>query len=699
MFNEGNHFNILFSFLKKKGLARNLSKLLIGSIVLPILFIGIISVTSSYNSIISKSKDGFLSTTHSTGMYMDSIFKNVEQNIFQLITNNVLLDYYSETSTDYAKPVARENAQKMISNVMNTNNLISGIHIITDKETTITYPMDSVSFIYDFNKIKNSNWYKRIESANGRPIWFDNHFEAFDDISIKNGYKIDAYAISVGVSYIDIRTNKKIGVVIFDISEKQLKETLRNIKLSQNGFFLTLTPQDRIISSENTAFKITGQASFINNIKNNISENKNEGAFEAKIGSRALLVCYFHSTFSDLTYIGIVPLSDLLSAANGLRALIIIVSIIFTIIALAIAMYFASKIAFDIEKVTHTISTAASGDLRVNSNVKRNDEIGILSENFNKMTLQLRSLIKKGIDLSTQVNNSIENVSKIANEVSSITNDVSLEIQEIATGAGNQAEEANKILKSVTYFGDRINDVVSASNEMDSLSDEVNNYTNIGLETVKELSKWAEQTSKVTGSMISNINELSGYTKSIGRITNLLNNISEQTKLLALNASIEAAKAGEAGRGFSVVAAEIRKLADQSRNSTKDIEDILNKIIKQTDATQNVADDVENIIKGQEKSVLEVSKSLSNIITAMNKLSDKIEDINKSIHMIDNDKNEIIESIENISSISQETAASSEEVSSAAKEQLSSIGELKTLIDNLNNLAQDLKKAMEIFKV
>ncbi|MEZ0537158.1 methyl-accepting chemotaxis protein [Caldicellulosiruptoraceae bacterium PP1] len=692
---------LFISPFTKKGLSRKLALLMLGVILVPILIIGFTSVTTSYNTIISKSKESYLSTTHSSGMYFDLIFKNIENSTMQLMSNNTLMKYYSETSIldDFDKLQARQDAEKMVTNVMTTTDLISGIYILTTPETSIIYPTSSVTGIYDFKKLTESTWYKKIQSTVGGITWLNDHKENLDTIAEKNGYTIEPYAVVAARPFKDIRINSTIGVIMFDISEQKLKETLQMIKLSTHGFFFLLTPDNKVISPDNINVKLDINSPYVSAVTNKISEGKLDGTTEYIGGKNSALICYFKSPGTKWTYVGVVPFTDLLSSANGLRTLIILIAVIFTLTALIIGIYFASKLAFDVEKATEVLSHAASGDLTVTSNVKRNDEIGVLSNSFNTMAEQIRTIIKKGVDLSNQVTQAIANVAAIASETSTASNEVARAIQEIAEGSSNQAQEANKITERVSNFGNKINNVVKASTDMEKLSENVDKYTKNGFVLVDDLNKKSEETNKVTSVMLSSIKDLTTYTKSIGKITTLLSNISEQTKLLALNASIEAAKAGDAGRGFSVVAAEIRKLADQSRNSTKDIEDMLRKITTQVQNTEVAATNVDTIIKEQITSVQDVSKAFNKISSAMNALTLKIADINNSIQEIDNDKNEIIYSIESISAISEETAASSEEVSASTQEQLAAIEELNSMAEKLHALAQDLEKSMEIFKV
>lgn len=427
--------------------------------------------------------------------------------------------------------------------------------------------------------------------------------------------------------------------------------------------------------------------------------DKQSGAFDTVYSNQPFLITYSLIPDTPWAVIGMIPISQLMTSARKLEVISIVLTITFTLLALVLGIYFALRIVRDIEKITKAFEVAEKGDLTVKLDIQRYDEIGLMAHSFNNMTKNIKQLIEKGVTLSGEVTSAISTLSTVAGETAAASNEVAKAISEIAEGASNQAKEATGVVEVVSRFGEKIETIVESSSKMERLTQEVSNLSEKGENAVEVLSNVSLDTENITNTMISTINQLAEYSRSIGKIIQVLSSISEQTKLLALNASIEAAKAGEAGRGFAVVASEIRKLADQSKESTREVEDMIKRIVSQTKAAQDVADKVEDVIEKQNEAVKNVSEAFSSIKSAMDDLIDGIENINQSIMSIDKEKDTIVRSIENISAISQETAASSEEVSASTQEQLAAIEELRAMAESLNKLAQDLKEAMQVFKV
>jgi len=697
-----NFLSVFSGLTKKKGLTRKLGLLILSVIIIPILIIDIISITSSVNLVIGKSKESYLSATVSAGEFFNLLFKNVEDISLQLMSNDVIQKIYSESKSvtveEYEKYTLKSNAQNMLMNVLNTNNIISAIYIVTNKDTSLFYPTSGADYI-DFKKLPSARWYKNIMSKNGQAVWINDHKELFDDVLTKNNFQVTSYIISLGRPFRDVATANDIGVMLMDINDSRFKEHLANMAPSEHGYLIAISPEGKVIIPDEAQGKFNQNSKFINKVINNIKKGNLTGAFQTVENRKGYLVTFSNLEDTQWTFVGVIELADVVKAASKLRLLVILITVIFTLVAVMLGLYFAIKIVNDLEVVTNTMAVASKGDLRVQSNIKRDDEIGILSDSFNQMANNIKDLISKGVNLSEQVTTAISNVAAIATQTSTASNEVAKAIQEIAEGAGNQAKEASAVVESVAKFGEKIDMVVGASDVMDKLSDQVSEITQDGIKSVETLDRATQETVQIIDNMVKSIKQLGEYSRSINKIIQLLSNISEQTKLLALNASIEAAKAGDAGRGFAVVASEIRKLADQSKTSTRDVEEIIKQIIAQTKNAENVANAVEKIVGNQSKAVENVTDSFNNITSAMEELSEKIEAINQSINVLDKEKDEIIRKIENISAISQETAASSEEVSAATEEQLAAIEELSSMTERLSGLAQELAKAMELFKV
>jgi len=703
--NKRDFKELFLSFLKSGKLAKRFALLIACIVIVPIVIIDILSITMSVNSVISESKKSYLAATDSTARYFQLAIKTAQNNATQLMSNELIQRYYSESKQaaleDYEKMTLQSDASKALQNVLISNNMIAGIYILINKEKSLFNP--SLVFDIDYSKIKNTWWYKKIIDAGG-PTLIEAHDKEFDEIAQKNNANIPEYAFCIGLPFKDISTNETLGVMLLDVSKSWLRDQLQDTQISQQGgFMLAVSTQGKIVLPtewENNFKDVPNtNTEFVKEVISNIKAEKVSGAIKTIYSKQPYLITYSLIPDTPWAVVGMIPLTKLISSARKLEVLSIILTIIFTLIALVVGIFFALRIVKDIEKITKAFEVAEKGDLTVSLDIKRDDEIGLMAHSFNNMTKNIKQLIEKGVNLSSEVTSAISTLSTVAGETAAASNEVAKAISEIAEGASNQAKEATSVVEVVSRFGDKIETIVESSSKMEKLTKDVSELSEKGESVVEVLNNVSQDTVNITSTMINTINQLAEYSRSIGKIIQVLSSISEQTKLLALNASIEAAKAGEAGRGFAVVASEIRKLADQSKESTREVEEMIKRIVNQTKAAQDVADKVEDVIEKQNIAVKDVAQAFVSIKEAMSNVIEGIDNINESIQAIDKEKDVIIKSVENISAISEETAASSEEVSASTQEQLAAIEELRAMAESLNKLAQDLKDAMQVFKV
>ena len=206
-----------------------------------------------------------------------------------------------------------------------------------------------------------------------------------------------------------------------------------------------------------------------------------------------------------------------------------------------------------------------------------------------------------------------------------------------------------------------------------------------------------DATSTISGEISMSIKELSALTKAIGEVMSLLDDISERTNLLALNASIEAARAGDVGKGFAVVANEVRNLATQSKESSNHVKDNLRDIEKKVVYTAELVTKSNDIFNKQEEAVNKTSDSVKQMISGLNQMNEELERVDARINQMAMYKNEMGIKIENITTVTEENAAAEEEVNALSEEQTEIMKQLSHLANELMTTIEVLDTKVENF--
>ncbi|MDP4093354.1 MAG: methyl-accepting chemotaxis protein [Bacillota bacterium] len=322
-----------------------------------------------------------------------------------------------------------------------------------------------------------------------------------------------------------------------------------------------------------------------------------------------------------------------------------------------------------------------------------------VSSTVNIVLSDIRALIESFFHLSLSIIQASRKVSTTSQEASSSIEEISKTIDEIAKGASAQAAEAQQGVEVVEALSEQINLVYESYNGVMNETQKINSLNSAGLESVSVLREKSEQNYSMSQKIFAVIEKLTDTSKEISTFVQSIESIAEQTNLLALNASIEAARAGEAGRGFVVVAEEVRKLADQSRQSTEEITNLVQSIHEESLLAVEAMENMKKVSQEQNLAVNSTDKAFADIANAMNLITDKVGEVNQAISKVQSDKNQVISAIENISSVSQQTAASSQEVAATTEHQLSAIDSMRVAAGELDTLVQDLDKKLKKYKL
>jgi methyl-accepting chemotaxis protein len=342
--------------------------------------------------------------------------------------------------------------------------------------------------------------------------------------------------------------------------------------------------------------------------------------------------------------------------------------LILTVISLVVT--FAIKNL--IKEFTGKLQTLSEGDFTIDIDTDLKNEFGTMNRALEKTILSIADIIKNIEMDSGFISKQANSLSTLSEHMNNSTKEISSAIDAVAQGSSDQASELATMNSSLNDFGVTLDDITTAINGVDKSTNDINIKAQNSNKELGQLITSISDISKSFNEVSAKISNLTNSVKAITEITDLLNAIADQTNLLALNAAIEAARAGESGKGFAVVADEIRKLAEQSKDSSNDINELLIAIQSETNAVTQTTSNANDALSKQ-VSVIDTSiNSFKDIIKSIEDILPKISEINSSILEVNRNKNGIISVAENTSVVAEENSASAEEIAATTQDMITS---------------------------
>jgi methyl-accepting chemotaxis protein len=439
----------------------------------------------------------------------------------------------------------------------------------------------------------------------------------------------------------------------------------------------------------------------LQNYYNTITSVKSGVDFFALDGIESI-AAYSYSERYGMYVITYKPVAAYRQMTNSL-SLILAIVILFGIVIASIIIYFSSKkITKPIIGVAEQAEQLSDGNLAVNipeGSLKRKDELGRLSNAFFHMIHSLRTVIKQITETSEQVAASSEELYASGEQVGKAAENVGAKILEIASGARQQSSQIDSALSNLSNLIGQIDEVNTKTAIMEETTARMINDISAGsrsaaesIDKINKLKVSTEDVSKV-------ITELGHNSNQIGQIIELISGIAEQTNMLALNAAIEAARAGDAGRGFSVVADEIRKLAEESANASGRI---ANLIVEVRGGVDTAVEKMDDSIKSVDSCVTvfeENGRIFHEINGQTEQLKNIVADVTRSVRAMTENSGDFECTMQDINKVSQEFVSNCQDVTASSEEQTALTEEIISFSKAMAVMAVELSNLNSNFKL
>ncbi|MDM5299268.1 methyl-accepting chemotaxis protein [Bacillus pumilus] len=659
----------MIQWLKKPSISKKLINTFLLVLILPTLVLSI----SSY----------FTSKTELDKQIMGSTISQL--NTFDALINDNIGNK-AEAVSIFADTLKASNIQEKNRNA--TIKELQQYGTINEKEVSAFYAGSEKGLFMQYPVEKMPDGYDPRE----RP-WYQ------DAMKAENGEQIITKpypAASGGKMVITIAEKMKdgSGVIGIDMEIDSLLEKLKEIKIGQKGYAFIME-QDQTVIADPTQKSGSKVDKSLADIIYQKKQGKGSYTFEG-IDKR---VAYVTNELTGWKIGGTMLVSEVEDAAKPVFNTAIIVFSVTLIVAGTLVFFIVRSISSRLTRLAQFSKQVSSGDLRDKIQIQSNDEIGQVGEGFNTMVDSLRSLIGAVQTSVENVASSSEELTASAEQTSKATEHITLSIEQFSKGNESQND---KVETSSMELADMNQSLQQMNEAAQSITTSSIKSTDIAGDGGQLVEKTASQMNVIDQSVKKAehvINSLESKSKDITQILGVINGIADQTNLLALNAAIEAARAGESGRGFSVVAEEVRKLAVQSSGSAKEIENLIKEIVQDIDVSQEVFSAVNHEVQSGLNYTEQTKVSFHDIFDMTKEISDQLQSMNQTVVQLSEGSAHVSEAVREISDVSRESSANIQDIAASAEEQLASMEEISSSSATLSSMAEELRDLISKFKI
>ncbi|WP_429367879.1 methyl-accepting chemotaxis protein [Paenibacillus sp. DS2015] len=681
---SSNIFEQVKKFNPSKSVGVKLFLIFFVAIIGFVLLVGILSYSSAKGIIEDNAANANRQTLIQTADKLDLVFKQFEESSLQLFFDTEMQDLMNQMSSkqsDYDSFVLNDKISKKLANHANANNSLNGLFIVSPDEKT--KPIYTGSISTDLENVRSQLWFGELKEKNGT-YWLPS----------EKGKDGSAF-LKLARSFKSLTGSTEAFVIVLEIKVSALEDQIKGIDLGE-GSRLELNSKDGDIVASNKDNLAATKTTFTFMTS---QDKPSDSLITTDENGEKVLAVYSTLDNTGWQLIGTVPTSELVKDARSILTLTIWSAIAVAVIALLIGLWLVRMIARPLSDLKGLMIEGSKGNLKVRSGHVSKDEIGELAGSFNTMMEQITDLVHQTNNTALEVLRTAGELSDASKKTAISAKEIAVATEEIANGASSLATEAERGNELTDHISRQMVAVVSANEDMGKAARHVESSSQNGTKQLSNLLDSTHQTEDMTRGLMHKVDGLKETTLSVNKVLEVLQNITKQTNILSLNATIEAARAGVAGKGFMVVADEIRQLADQSKNSIQMVGDITDRIMIEMNETVKALSDAYPLFQHQMSVVQETNEIFVSVEGQMGDFIHQLDTVTQSIGGLNNSQSILADAMSNVSAVAEESSATSEEVASLSNEQQSIGEQLVQLSAQLEKVSNELKSTLSFFTI